>query len=114
MRVAVLGLGSAGARHARHLLELGHEVLGFDPVTPPLDNVRAAESLDVAIRESQAVIVASPSSLHFEQAVAALAQRRPVLVEKPLAVTVGEAQVVVEAAERAGVLCAVAMNLRFH
>ena len=115
MRVAVLGLGSAGARHARNLVELGHEVVGFDPAPPPApEAVARAESLDRAIAAAEAVIVASPSSLHAEQALACLERGRHVLVEKPLAVTVAEAERTAEAAERAGVVCGVAMNLRFH
>ena len=99
MRVAVVGLGSAGARHARNLLALGHEVMGFDPAsTPTPPGVRRADSFDSALAEAEAVVVASPSSLHAEQAVAALEAGRHVLVEKPLAMTVAEAERVVEAA----------------
>jgi predicted dehydrogenase len=114
MRVAVVGLGSAGARHARLLLELGHDVLGFDPAARTPTDVQTTESLEAAISSSNAVVVASPSSLHAEHAIVALEAGKPVLVEKPLAVTVGDAERVVEAAERTGALCAVAMNLRFH
>jgi predicted dehydrogenase len=114
MRIAVLGLGSAGSRHARLLRELGHEVIGFDPVAPASKGVARADSMESAIESAEAVIVASPNSLHAEQAVAALERGKPVLVEKPLAVSVTDAQSVLEAAERAGVVCGVAMNLRFH
>jgi predicted dehydrogenase len=115
VKVAVLGLGSAGARHASNLLELGHEVVGFDPVAPPHDGrVERAGSLEAALDRADAVVVASPSSLHAEQALAVLEQGRHVLVEKPLAVNVADAERVVEAAGRAGTVCGVAMNLRFH
>jgi predicted dehydrogenase len=115
MNVAVLGLGSAGARHARNLLELGHEVVGFDPAPAPTPvGVRRVDSLEGAIAAAEAVVVASPSSLHAPQAVAALDAGRHVLVEKPLAMTVAEAEQVVVTAERAKVVCGVAMNLRFH
>jgi predicted dehydrogenase len=114
VKVAVIGLGSAGSRHARNLLELGHDVVGFDPAASPPEGVEPAGSLDAAIAAAEAVIVASPTSLHGEQTVAALEQSRHVLVEKPLAVTVAEAERVVDAAERMEVVCGVAMNLRFH
>src|SRR6476661_2303461 len=114
MRVAVIGLGSAGARHARILLELGHEVVGFDPAAPPHEDIELSDTLDAAIGRADAVIVASPNSLHAEQALAALELRKPVLVEKPLAVTVVDAERVTAAAERTGAVCGVAMNLRFH
>src|SRR5947209_2628537 len=114
MRVAVVGLGSAGSRHARLLLELGHDVVGFDPAVSAPPGVTQVESLVDAIARSDAIVVASPSSLHAEQAIAALAQGTHVLVEKPLATTAADAERVVEAAERASVVCGVAMNLRFH
>ena len=114
MRVAVIGLGSAGARHARILLDLGHEVVGFDPAAPPHEDIELSDTLDAAIGRADAVIVASPNSLHAEQALAALEQRKPVLVEKPLAVTVADAERVTAAASRTGAVCGVAMNLRFH
>ena len=48
--------------------------------------------------EAEAVVVASPNSLHAEQALAALTAGRHILVEKPLAVDVSDAERVVRAA----------------
>ena len=115
MKVAVLGLGSAGARHARILLDLEHEVVAFDPgPVPTPEGVNRKDSLAEAIQCAESVVVTSPNSLHAAQAVAALEQGRHVLVEKPLAVTSADAELIVETAERAGAVCGVAMNLRFH
>jgi predicted dehydrogenase len=115
MRVAVIGLGSAGSRHARNLVALGHEVTGFDPTaTADLPSVRRASSVVAAVADAEAVVIASPSAHHAEHALAALTEGKHVLVEKPLATTVSEAETVVDAAESAGVVCGVAMNLRFH
>ena len=115
MKIAVLGLGSAGSRHARNLLELGHEVVGFDPgAADPADPVARADSAEEAVRSAEAVVVASPSSVHAEHALLALRQGRHVLVEKPVATSAEDAAAIVEAADEAGVVCAVAMNLRFH
>jgi predicted dehydrogenase len=113
VRVAVLGLGSAGSRHARNLLALGHEVVGFDPgsATPP-EGVSRAGTQQEAIAASDAVVVASPSTLHAAQSLEALRAGRHVLVEKPLATSADEARAVAEAAE--GLVAGVAMNLRFH
>ena len=55
VKVAVLGLGSAGRRHAENARALGHEVVGFDPADPS-----TAASMEEAIAESDAVVVASP------------------------------------------------------
>lgn len=114
MRIAVLGLGSAGGRHARLLTELGHEVIGFDPVSSPPEDVRKAPSIEEAVSAAEAVVVASPSALHAEQARLALERGRHVLVEKPLAVRVADGESLVGEARRTDVVCGVAMNLRFH
>ncbi len=109
MKLAVIGLGSAGARHARLLRDAGHHVRGYDPARPD-----SARSLEEAFDGAQAVVVASPSSLHADHAAAAVAAGLPVLVEKPVATDVEAAEQVASAAERGGVLAAAAMNLRFH
>lgn len=115
LTVAVLGLGSIGSRHAHNLSALGHQVLGFDPEPSdePLSYTRA-ESVHAAIAGADAVIVASPTSLHAEHALAALEQGRPVLVEKPMAIAPADAARVAAAAHERGLTCGVAMNLRFH
>ena len=115
MRFAILGLGSAGSRHARNLVELGHDVAGFDPgdVPTPDGMPRFASQLR-AIRWADAVVVASPSARHAAQAIAALQERRHVLIEKPLASRLDEAAALRRAAAVPGLVSAVAMNLRFH
>jgi len=115
VRLAVLGLGSAGSRHARNLLALGHDVVAFDPSAREAPaGVARVESEQEAIQAAAAVVVASPNALHAAQAVAAIDEGRHVLVEKPLATTVEDAVAVERAAARSGLVCGVAMNLRFH
>lgn len=116
MKIAVLGLGSAGRRHAANAVALGHDVIAFDPAVAAdaPDGVTVVTSLEEAIDAGDAVIVASPNSLHADQAVTALEAGRPVLVEKPLAVELADAERVVAAAAAAGAVCGAAMNLRFH
>lgn len=115
MKIAVLGFGSAGRRHAANAVALDHEVVVFDPAVSEVPTgVKRAASQGDAISSAQAVIVATPNSLHADQAVAALDAGRPVLVEKPLAVDLGDAERVARAARESGATCGIAMNLRFH
>jgi predicted dehydrogenase len=114
MRVAVIGLGSAGGRHARLLAELGHEIAGHDPQASPPDGVEAAASVADALTGADAAVIASPSSLHVEHALAAIESRVPTLIEKPLAADATGARIVADAAAQAGIVCGLAMNLRFH
>ena len=61
-----------------------------------------------------AVVVATPNSLHAEQAIAFLEAGQHVLVEKPMAMDVAEADAMVAAAERSERVLMVAHCWRFH
>lgn len=62
----------------------------------------------------EAVYVATPHAQHREIVEAALAARKPVLCEKPLAVTVAEAEALVAQARAADVFLMEAMWMRFN
>lgn len=109
MRVAVLGQGSIGTRHAGLLRELGCDVVTYDPVAP---GTAAGEA--EALEGADAAIVASPTSEHARQAALAIDAGVPVLVEKPLALDAATAADLAARAETHGVPLGIAMNLRFH
>ena len=60
-----------------------------------------------------AVDICSPNALHAEMAIAAAEAGKHVLVEKPIAVTPAEADAMIDAAARAGVVLMAAHNVRF-
>jgi len=60
-----------------------------------------------------AVDICSPNASHAEQAVAAAKAGKHVLVEKPMACTVAEADAMIAAAREAGVVLQVAHNMRY-
>ncbi len=64
--------------------------------------------------EIDVVFVASPDALHREHVLLALDAGKPVLCDKPLAMNAGEAEEMLAAAERAGVLFGVAQNMRYN
>ncbi len=64
--------------------------------------------------EIDAVFVVSPDALHREHVLLALAAAKPTLCEKPLAMNTAEAEEMLRAAERAGVLFGVAQNMRYN
>jgi len=76
---------------------------------------RACSSYDELVADPQVdvVYVASPHPQHPEQALAAIAAGKHVLVEKPLARNAAEARQVVDAAQAAGVLVMEAMWTRY-
>jgi predicted dehydrogenase len=60
-----------------------------------------------------AIYIATPNALHAGQALASIRAGKPVLVEKPLAVTVREAEEIAAASSAQGVLAMEAMWIRF-
>lgn len=91
----VLGAGSIGRRHATNLVELGADVTISDPDADragSLPGVRPAAGALEDLPPFDGVVVASPTSLHAEQAELALGLAGAVLVEKPLVATEAEAE----------------------
>lgn len=62
----------------------------------------------------QAVVLATPAAMHFEQAKAALLHDKHVFVEKPLALRYSEGQELVELAEARGLVLMVGHILEYH
>lgn len=61
-----------------------------------------------------AVVLATPHSLHAEQITQAAAAGKHVFVEKPMTLDLASARVAAEAATKANVMLAVGFNRRFH
>lgn len=90
-------------------------------VTGEVEAFARAQGLRLAgyedlLRDPQvdAVVLATPHSLHARQVIAAAQAGRHVFVEKPFAPTVAEAEEAVAAAQRAGVTLGLGYNRRFH
>jgi predicted dehydrogenase len=68
-----------------------------------------------ALRETKpdVVSVCIPTAFHAEVGIAAIEQGAHVLIEKPLALTLDQAEAVIAAAEKTGVLLAVGFMLRY-
>jgi UDP-N-acetyl-2-amino-2-deoxyglucuronate dehydrogenase len=72
------------------------------------DALRAAREAD-----ADAVIICIPNHLHAPATLAALESGKHVLVEKPMALTLADAEAMVQAAERAGRALMCGLSLRF-
>jgi predicted dehydrogenase len=123
LRVGVIGAGVMGSNHARVLAGLPdiHLVGVVDPLeahrarATELANCRSFDNLEALLAEGvDAVTIAAPTHLHHEIALACVARRIHVLVEKPIASTVEEGREIVEAARRAGVTLMVGHVERFN
>lgn len=67
-----------------------------------------------ASADVDAVFITSPDAMHREDALLAFAHGKSVLCEKPVAMNAGEAEEMVLAAARAGVVYGVAQNFRWN
>jgi len=119
-RVAVLGLGSIGRRHAENLINLGVVVTAHDP--GPMAG-RTAEGLGIkllhnrneALANADAVIVASPNENHLDDVQAAFDAGCHVLCEKPVAHLIStDVLALPKLFESKNLVFACGFNLRFN
>jgi predicted dehydrogenase len=109
-RLGFVGLGWIGRARLEALEAHGVAEIGafVDPAVPD-----ALDTLDELFdTRLDGVVIASPSALHAEQAIAALQQGLAVFCQKPLGRTADETRAVVDAASRADRLLAVDLGYR--
>ncbi len=122
VRVGVVGVGSIGRHHARILSEApGAQFVGLFDTDPDRANRVAAEfgceahaSLDELLAMVDAVSVAVPTPAHAEVGERCLLAGCDIMIEKPLATSVEEADRLVAAAEGAGKLLQVGHVERYN
>src|SRR5579872_1096320 len=124
-RIGLIGCGWAGQQHARALYALGNRAQLYALADVDTDLARAlaqewktpvwtGDYRELLARpQIDAVSLCLPHSLHAPVAIQAAAAGKHVLVEKPLATTLEEADAMIAAAESAGVCLMVAENVRF-
>ena len=110
LRIAVVGCGYWGAKHVRVLsgLRSVDEVSIVEPdpriramIRSAFPAAHAFADLTAALPHIDAVVVATPPSTHFDIASTALRHGKHVLVEKPLATSLAQAQRLVDEARSA-------------
>ncbi len=124
LRLGVIGVGAMGARHAENIARGVPEarlVAVFDAQTAAAVRVAAAldcqptASLDELLGRDDvdAVVIVSPPRFHADHAVAALEAGKHVLLEKPMALALADADRVIDAAARSGVRLQVGFMRRY-
>ena len=125
MRVALIGTGWIMKFHARAVLEHPGATLVAAANWREESLARLAEEFGIprtttqwedlaADPEVEAVVVGTPNALHAPQAVACLRAGKHVLVEKPMATSVAEADEMISASRDSGACLMVAHCWRFH
>ncbi|WP_019222326.1 Gfo/Idh/MocA family protein [Bartonella rattaustraliani] len=120
-RVAVLGCGYWGKNHIRTLQELGALAAVSDKNVERASDfagtygVEAIAPEDLFTRKDiDALVLALPPQLHTENALCALENGKDVLVEKPIALNVADAEHQVQVAGKYRRIFMVGHVLRFH
>ena len=121
MRVAVLGLGSIGARHLRNLRSLGvSQLLAYDPRP---ESASVAEAAGAAFFDDpnalfaagpDAAVVAAPTDRHLPLALGAARHGCHLFLEKPLSHTTDGLDALEREVAARGLAAMVACNMRFH
>jgi len=119
----IVGTGTIGAFHAKAVQSLpGARLVGaFDtnpqslaafrktyPVKGYADIQALVDDPDISI-----ITIGTPSALHVEPALAAIAAGKHIIIEKPLDVTLKRCDRIIEAADKAGVIAACVFQNRF-
>jgi predicted dehydrogenase len=125
LRLCVIGVGRAGLVHAASIQNLAGHALLVALCDPNVEGLAAAgRELAVERRyrdyrdalhdpEVEAVVIATPVSLHREIACEAAAQGKHIFLEKPMALSVAGCEAINQAAERAGVILQIGFMRRF-
>ena len=120
--VGVVGVGGLGYHHARILRDVpGARNVGvYDSDAGRLATVaaelelRAYGSLEELLDETRAIVVAVPTTDHARVALAAIERGVHVLIEKPIAASLAEADEILARAAEAGVMVATGHVERFN
>jgi len=122
VRVGVIGVGIHGMHHVRLLSQMEDaELVGFyDSNAVESDNrandynTRSYSSIDEIIADVDCVTVAVPTSAHYEVVMACFSKGKHVLVEKPIASSVEEADKMIAEADKQGLILAVGHIERYN
>jgi scyllo-inositol 2-dehydrogenase (NADP+) len=120
--VGIIGFGRIGNEHAGWLSQcLGAKPVAVADATPARRakaaqlGLRVFESPEELLRDAKvdAVLVATPSAMHCEHALAALVAGKHVMIEKPMALDLVESKKIVDEAERQKRIVSVFHNRRW-
>lgn len=124
LKVAVAGTGFIGPAHIEALRRLPDvEVVGLTDVTPEIAKHKAEQlgvekayaNYDELLKDDlDCVHICTPNFLHYEMAKKALEAGKNVVCEKPLSMTIKEAEALVAIAEKTALVNAIHFNLRYY
>src|SRR5262245_26887456 len=120
--IGVVGVGALGFHHTRILRDVpGARLVGFHDASRERSETVAAElgvkaydTLEELLDEVQALSIAVPTPAHYAVAAPALERGVHVLIEKPIATTLEEADALLAIAKRTGAVVQTGHVERFN
>jgi predicted dehydrogenase len=122
LRVGIIGFGRIGAEHAGWLEKCaGICATAVADATPARREMARQRGLIVHERfealladpDIDAILISTPTSMHFDQASAALAAGKHVMIEKPIATTLEEARRLAKSAAKQNRILSIFHNRRW-
>jgi predicted dehydrogenase len=126
INAAIVGLGWWGKTLVESVQQASKEIRFVAGTTrtktPEVQAFAAAQKFELvdnyeallANPKVDAVVLATPHSMHSQQVIAAASAKKHIFCEKPFALTKESAEAAVDAAKKAGVTLALGYNRRFH
>jgi UDP-N-acetyl-2-amino-2-deoxyglucuronate dehydrogenase len=123
LNFAIVGCGRIAHRHAEHILQIGNLVavceINMNRSIEFAEKFKTKSYIDIDDMLSNAddidvVSVCTPNGMHCEHAVKALKAGKHVLVEKPMALSVADCELMIKAAEEANKRLFVIKQNRFN
>lgn len=120
LRVGIVGVGTMGSLHAAAWSATPAQLSGFFALDQPRAELlaqqygaRAFWGMEELLENVDVVDICTPTYLHYPMAIRAAQARKHVICEKPLALSVADAQAMIDACVKAGVQLLVGHVVRF-
>ena len=118
VKLLLAGTGLIGHRHMQHILEHSDlELVGIiDPLITDekIEGVTTYSSLSDVNKRADGIILATPTETHADLTIQSLEMGLHVLVEKPVAASLPEADKMIRASEKTGLSILVGHHRRHH
>lgn len=124
-KILVIGCGSIGSRHARNAKKIGieniilcdNDIQRAEKLGEELNSKLIYSDYKNAIEENKnldAVIIATPSSLHIEPAIYCANNKINLLIEKPLSNNLNNVEELLETVKKNNIVGMIGHSYRFH
>ena len=122
VKVAVIGAGGIAHRHVETLQKIEKvEIIGIHDIKSDKAKSLASqcgakvfEKMEDSLKEVDAVYILTPPSSHREIAVKAMDAGKHVICEKPIAITLEDAEIMIDKAKANNVKLFITFNMRFR